>query len=180
MSLFRQCTAINTLALIIAMLATSCSESKVAQCNKLAEAINKGEPLAANFQKETAKSGSIFAKITNSEEAKAQATEVATTFNQFAKDWESLNQEVQTIELADETIIGLQQRYVQTGNEFVQGMQDLSQVMVDLSKVEATPKGLEALKKVSSDFSSVSQKMVSVGQESDQVVSELNNYCSGS
>jgi hypothetical protein len=180
MPLFRQRTAINALGLVIAILATSCGETKVAQCNKLAEVINKGEPLATDFQEESAKSGSIFAKITNSQEAKAQATQVATNFNQFARDWESLNQEVQTIDLVDETIIGLQQRYVQTGNEFVQGMQDLGQVMVDLSRVEATQEGLETLKKVSSDFSTVSQKMVSVGQQSDEVVSELNNYCSGS
>lgn len=81
MPLFRQCTAINALGLVIALLATSCGEIKVAQCNKLAEVINKGEPLATDFQKETAKSDSIFAQITNSQEAKTQATEVATTFN---------------------------------------------------------------------------------------------------
>ncbi len=162
MPLFRQCTATTALGLLIAVLATGCGETKVAQCNKLAEAINKGEPLATGFQEETAKSGSIFAKITSSEEAKAQATQVATNLDQFAKDWKSLNQEVQTIDLADETIVGLQQRYVQTGNEFVQGMQDLGQVMVDLSKVEATPEGLEALQQISSDFSTVSEKMLTM------------------
>jgi len=177
---FRQYTALNALGLVLAVLATSCGETKVAQCNKLVEVINKGEPLATNFQQETAQSGTIFTKITSSQEAKEQATQVATTFNQFAQDWENLNQEVQTVELADETIIALQQRYVDTGNEFVQAMQDLSQVMTDLSTVELTPKGLETLKKASSDFGDISQKMVTVGQKSDQVVTELNSYCSGS
>ncbi|NES25777.1 MAG: hypothetical protein F6K41_44515 [Symploca sp. SIO3E6] len=112
MPLFRQYTALNALGLVIAILATSCGETKVAQCNKLVEVINKGEPLATNFQQETAQSGTIFTKITNSQEAKEQAIQVATTFNQFAQDWKNLNQEVQTVELADETIIALQQRYL--------------------------------------------------------------------
>ncbi|NES17695.1 MAG: hypothetical protein F6K41_01795 [Symploca sp. SIO3E6] len=69
---------------------------------------------------------------------------------------------------------------VNTGDEFVQAMQDLSQVMTDLSTVEVTPTGLDTLKKASSDFGAISQKIITVGQKSDQVVTELNSYCSGS
>lgn len=177
MYLLRRSIALTAVGASIATLATGCGPSKVAQCNQLAEAINKGTPLVSNFQQESAKSSSIFANMRDINGIKQQSVEAAAVFNKFADDWDNLNQEIEGLEFKDEKIIGYQQRYVQSGEQLTQGLRDMGQVMTNLSTVEQSPAGLQTLRTVASDFSTAAQKLMSVGQEGSQVVNELNTYC---
>ncbi|MCA1992037.1 MAG: hypothetical protein LDL41_08310 [Coleofasciculus sp. S288] len=178
MSSFHQTSALTTVGVVITALVSGCGETKVSQCNKLIEVINKGQPLVAEFQQETIKASSSLVSTDNSSAVKQQATQSATVFNKFASDWDKYNQEIKAVELADEKIIGFQKRYGEAGDKLGQGIRDMSKVMTELSEVKTTPQSLGTLQKVSSDLNTISQKLVSVGQESDKVVTELNSYCS--
>lgn len=179
MSFFYKETAFASLGIVIALMANGCGQSKIAQCNQLAEAINKATPLVEGFEKQSARSNTIFVNSSNMNEIKSQAAQSVTIFTKFAGNWDNLNQEIKTLNLVDEKIALLQQRYVKAGDRLSQGLREMAQVMAVLSDLQPNREGLETLKRTLSDFNNASEKLMSVGYEGSQAIDELNRYCSG-
>ncbi len=177
MQRFRQYSVFTVISIAVVSLTTSCGPSKISQCNQLIEVINKGEPLANEFQQEATKSNAIFQGGGKISEVKSEAAEVATTFEEFSNKWGAYNQEVEGVEIVDETLIGLQGRYVENGDKFSESIRSMSQSMTQISEIEENQEGLQSLEQISSAIQTDSQELTDVGQENSEVVGEINSYC---
>lgn len=106
MSSFRKRGIVVSVFAILSLLAASCGESKVSQCNKLIEVANKA---VTDVQAITASA--------NPQDVNAM-TQIAETADQARASMEAL-------ELSDEPLVGFQQRFVAMYSETSQATRDL-------------------------------------------------------
>ena len=169
----------STLTAVIVVIATfiaGCGESKVTQCNKLADIINKGEPTLNKVGNEMENFGK-GKEASNLKEVKEQAIKGVALFNKAATEMDGLAQQVKAVKLEDEKLLGFQTRYTQSLGEASQSIRDMGQQMNELSKIDQTPASLKKIAKIQSNIDSLSKKGDKASNAADQVVGELNSYC---
>ena len=138
MELLCRKTAFAAVGILIASFVAGCGESKIDQCNKLIEEINKLDPLAGEFETKSDGIGKTLESVKDFDEFKKKAIELSNTFNGITSKWDSINQEIKKIELADEKLVSFQKKYTTNSNEVMKGIQWMSQAFKDISKIEVT------------------------------------------
>lgn len=158
----------------------SCTPSKVSQCNKLSNTVNKIRPIAEQFQQE-GKNFEAAAKTAGAKNDlkgfKAAASNSANAFNQLISQLDGLVKEIQGVDLKDETLVGLQTRYVQNATAINTAFKDTSTALTTISKIENSPKGLKELESAGKNLSQTAGKMNTLVQEETRLVSDFNSYC---
>lgn len=175
----RQHTAIVLVGVTLASLLASCGESKVAQCNKLVDQVNKLEPLGKQFEQEATTLEKSFNKAKSLKEVTATAGQAATTIDKFATNVDANLKELKVIELEDEKLKGFQGSYVKVVEDLNQGIRDMGQALGTMSTLTEKPEDLKKLTKISSEIEVSTKKLDTAEKESSKVISELNSYCSG-
>ncbi|MBG1270739.1 hypothetical protein [Nostoc sp. WHI] len=155
MSVLYKYTVIAPVSLSIALFITSCSESKVSQCQQLIRVVNAGTSLID----------------------KNKGTQVITTI-QLSKDLEFVTKSIRELNLTD-----LKLKEFQSG--FVKIFQNLSQAIAKAGKAlgatktaEASASGREKSQKARAEIDSVLTTATTVGKQSDTLVNKMNKYCS--
>ncbi len=169
-------STLAAVSVIMASFITGCGESKLAQCNKLADIINKGEPTLNKMGNEMENLGK-GKEPNNLKEVKKQAVKGAALFKKSASEMDSLTQQIKSVKLEDEKLLGFQKRYAQALEEASQSIRGMGQQMNDLSKIDETPASLKKIEKIESNIESLSKKGDKASKAADKVVGELNSYC---
>jgi hypothetical protein len=173
---FHRYSALTAFGLVIATFITGCGESKVTQCNKLADIINKGEPTLNKVANEMGNLGK-GKQPSNLKEVKEQALKGVALFNKAASEMDGLTQQIKAVKLEDEKLLGFQKRYTQSLGEASQSIRDMGQQMNQLSKIDQTPASLQKIAKIQSNIESLAKKGDKASNAADKVVGELNSYC---
>ncbi len=177
---FRPFAVRGILLVAIAATVAGCTPSKVSQCNKLSSSVNKIRPLAEQFQQEgkNFEAGAKAAGAKNDLKAfKTAAANSANTFSGLTKQLDALVQEIQGIDLKDETLVGLKTRYVANATAINASFKDTSTALTTISKIDNSPKGLQQLQQAASSLSQTAGKMNGLVQEESKLVGDFNNYC---
>ena len=156
MSVLHKYTVIAFVSLSIALFITSCSESKVSQCQQLIRVVNAGTSLID----------------------KNKGTQVITSI-QLSKDLEFVTKSIRELNLTD-----LKLKEFQSG--FVKIFQNLSQAIAKAGKAlgatktaETSASGREKIQKARAEIDSVlTTAATTVGKQSDTLVNQMNKYCS--
>ena len=158
----------------------SCTPSKVSQCNKLADAVNKMRPIAEQFQQEN-KTFDAAAKAASAKNdfngVKAAAANAATAFTGLTTRLDGLVQEIQGTNLQDETLVGLKNRYVENATAINDSFKGITNVLITISKLENSPKGLQDLSRAGRGLSQTASTMGRLIQAETLLVSDFNKYC---
>lgn len=173
---FRRYSALTAVGVVMATFITGCGESKVAQCNKLADIINKGEPTLNKVANEMESLGK-GKEPSNLKEVKEQAVKGVALFNKAAGEMDGLAQQIKAVKLEDEKLLGFQKHYTQSLGEASQSIRDMGQQMNELSKIDETPASLKKIAKIQSNIESLAKKGDKASNAADKVVGELNRYC---
>jgi chromosome segregation ATPase len=172
----RQSTAIAITAIFTALLVSSCSESKVSQCNKIIAVANKLEPLGKKLEKDIESIG----RPQNPQDIK-QITAAFTTasgiFQSTSGEVAKIRTELQGLQLGDEKLKGFQGRYATNLQQLETSLKSLGTVAQDLGKVKSQPELKTALTKAQGDLGQNLQQIPKTTQDAKQVESELNTYC---
>ncbi len=125
-------TAILSVAAAIALLFTSCGESKVVQCNKVIKVANQATVLGQQLGK-------------NSQSAKSPKglTELATKIDQIAT-------EMKALEIKDEKLQGFQDRFLKLYQDSSKNLNQTA-TAIDKKNIPAVNQFLASLKKSSSE-----------------------------
>lgn len=164
----------------IAATLLSCTPSKTAQCNRLAETVNKMRPIAEQFQQEN-KNFDAAAQAASARNdfngVKVAAANAAQAFGEITGKLESLIKDIQTTNLQDEKLVSLKDRYVQNATAINNSFKEITNALITISQLENSPKGLQNLNAASQTLSTTAQKMGGFIQAETQLVADFNQYC---
>jgi len=168
------------LPLAIAGIAVGCTPSKASQCNKLLEKVNQIRPIAEQFQQE-GKSFEAAAKAAGAKNDlkgfKTSAASSANAFNELTGKMDGIIQEIQAVDLKDETLVQLKERYVQNATAVNALFKETTAALTTISQIENSPVGLKQLDQAGRSLTATAGKMNSRVQEENRLVSDFNNYC---
>lgn len=130
-SIFKKTVTLSA-TMAIALLFTGCSESKVAQCNKIIKVANQAVSLSQEFSKNPQR-----------EKGSRTLTDVAGKIDTFASDMKAL-------EIQDEKLQGFQGRFLKLYQDTSKGLRDTA-TAIDKKNFKAANASLTSLRKSSSD-----------------------------
>jgi hypothetical protein len=169
------------IALFVALTLTACN-SKASQCGKLSASINKIRPLAEQFQQQ----GKNFETATKAAGAKNDlrafkdaAGSSAKGFGDLTGQMDGLIQEIQSLNLQDETLMGLQRRYVENAQAINSTFKATSTALTTISQIDNSPQGLKNLQQAAGTLTQAAGKMNTLVQQEGKMVTEFNSYCEG-
>lgn len=173
----RRPTVILSVSVALTVFVASCGPNTVNQCNKLAQTINKGQPIFEKYEKETKKLGSTFEKANKPEDLKAAAKKFAATINKGASEVEGFSKEIQAVELKDEKLKGYRKRAAKVFADYSGTFRELSKAMEALGNFDFTKEEPGKIKKIEADMNAAEKKIARIDKEADKLASEKNSYC---
>jgi len=94
----------------IALLAVGCGESKVSQCNRLAEIVNKAQGFMPAFESNIQQFSANAAQVKSLDDIKSAADQYVQAVNGVVTDLDALAIELQDTQLNDEQLISYRDR----------------------------------------------------------------------
>ena len=154
MSAIRKYTVIIPVSIGIAFLTTACNDSKVSQCQRLMEVVNKGTELIENNKGQQ-----------------------VTTSIQLSKDLEATAKEIKELNFQDPKLEGYQGRFVKVFETVSQSIAKAGQALGSAKTAQASSEGRVKIRKAQGDIDTALTAAVNAAKQSDTVASELNKYC---
>ncbi|MEP0870060.1 hypothetical protein NDA01_09635 [Trichocoleus desertorum AS-A10] len=139
----------------IALLATSCGESKIVQCNKLIDVINKGQALASSG-------------INGNDPA---------AMNQLATNLDGLSQEIKGVKVQDTKLQVFQANFARIYQTLAQSSREIANAVASLRQTQPTGTGGTQAKAMQAKAQAATQTALKAAQEESRSVSDLNGYC---
>lgn len=179
---FQRFFAMALVGVMITFSATACGETKVAQCNKLIEVINKGEEIDQKFEAD-AESLNSFDSAEDFLEFKDAASAMATVFGAIADDVDTYLEAVNAVKLADEELATQQESYAEQGELFSGLIRGASNLFAKVSELDAddngapTPDSSQQLMDLANGFEEFSQNVENSSQGIDTIITKINTYC---
>ncbi len=168
-------------ALAIALSLSACN-GKSSQCSKLSSAINKIQPIAQQFQQES-KNFETAAKAAGAKNDlktfKAAATSSAQGFNTLTEKMDKLIQEIQALNLKDETLIGLQGQYVENAKATNTTFREISSALTTIGESNNSAEGLKSSQQAVATVTQATKKLSTLVQEEGKMVTDFKSYCEG-
>jgi hypothetical protein len=156
MFISRTYTVIAHVSLSIALLVTGCSETKVAQCQRLIKVLNEGNSLI--------------------DKNKGQQV---TTSLQLSKDLATVTKSLEDLNLKDPKLKEFQSRFVKVFDNLSQAIAKAAKALASAKAAEASPSGREKLQKARIEIdTALTAAAKTAGKDSDALVGEMNKYCS--
>lgn len=161
----------------IALMVAGCGESKVSQCNRLAEVVNQTQTFMQEFESEIADFSSNASQVESLDDIKNAANQYITAVDNVVGNLDSLVGDLEGTELSDEELVAYRDRYIAVVQGFSGALQQASDAMGIVAAVEAEgdlPAKIEE---------SQQQTMNAVGSiqelsvEESSIISEVNAYC---
>lgn len=172
---------LSSIVMVLAIsLSLSACNSKSSQCSQLSSSINKIRPIAEQFQQQgkTFETAAQAAGAKNDLRAfKDAAGNSAKAFSDLTGQMDGLIQEIQGLDLQDETLIGIQRRYVDNAQAVNTTFKETSTALTTISQIDNSPTGLKNLQQAAGILTQTASKMSTLVQEEGKMVTEFNAYC---
>ncbi|MGM3306349.1 hypothetical protein ACSQ6I_10260 [Anabaena sp. WFMT] len=154
----RKNTVITSLSLSIALLVTSCNETKVSQCQRLIKVVNQGTSLIDNNKGKQ-----------------------VTTSLQLSRDLQTVTKSIQELKLADSKLQEFQSNFAKVFDQLSQGISTAAKALSTAKTSEASSAGRQKIQKARTDIdSTLTVAATTAGKQSDTFGNQLNEYCSQS
>ncbi|MEO0490749.1 MAG: hypothetical protein AAFW84_15890 [Cyanobacteria bacterium J06635_15] len=161
----------------IALTLAGCGESKVSQCNRLAEVVNQTQGFMQEFETEIQSFSNNAAAVETLDDIKAAATQYTEAVDKVVGNLEGLSTTLSGTDLSDETLIQFRDQYAEVVNGFSGALQEASSAM-DLvvnveSEAELPTRIEESQQKTVAAVSQIEELSVT----ESTVIAEVNSYC---
>lgn len=155
MSVLHKYTVIASVGLSIALFITSCSESKVSQCQRLIRVVNAGTSLIDQNK----------------------GTQVITSL-QLSKDLEFVTKSIGELKLTDPKLKEFQSSFVKIFKNLSQAIAKAGKALGAAKIAEASASGREKIQKARAEIdSTLTTAATTVGKQSDTLGNAMNKYC---
>jgi len=157
MHFFRKHAGIIIAIAACCSLLTACGESKVVQCTKLIQIVNKGSSLVNYYNKDNRN---------------------AETTNNLASALTNTAKELDALELKDTRLKGLKAGLSKAFRELSQSLSDISKVLDTSKNSASTLEGKEQIKKAKGDMDKAGKAAKKAAENQDTFTAKLADYCS--
>jgi hypothetical protein len=154
MSVLRKNTVIIPLSVCIYFLVTGCSESKVSQCQRLIEVVNKGTELIENNKGQQ-----------------------VTTSLQLSEDLEATTKEIKDMHLKDSRLQEFQSGFVKIFGSFSQLIAQAGKALGSAKTAQASSQGRVKIQLARGEIDKALTAAAKTAKESDSLASQMNKYC---
>ncbi|PSB00708.1 hypothetical protein [Merismopedia glauca] len=171
-----QSNIITIATIFTALLVSSCSESKVSQCNKIIGVANKLEPLGKKLEKDIESIG----RPGNPQDIKqvtSAFSKASVIFQSSSGDVGKIRTELQGLQLSDEKLKGFQTSYATNLQELETSLKSLGGIAEQLGKVKSQAELKTTLTQVQADLGKNLQQIPKTTESAKKTESELNTYC---
>lgn len=154
--LFSRYPVIAPVALSIALLITSCSDSKTSQCQRLIKAVNQGTSLI-----DTKKGQQVSTSL------------------KLSQDLKNVTQELQKLNLKDPKLKEFETSFIEIFDHLSQAIGKASKALGDTKTAEVSSDGKIKIQKARREIdSALTTAAKTAGKQSDTLAVQLNKYCS--
>ncbi|MEM6715084.1 MAG: hypothetical protein AAF827_17775 [Cyanobacteria bacterium P01_D01_bin.6] len=161
----------------IALLAVGCGESKVSQCNRLAEIVNKAQGFMPAFESNIQEFSANAAQVQSLDDIKAAADQYVEAVDGVISDLDALSVELNDTQLEDEQLISYRDRYIQMVEGFSEALTQASSAMGIVQDV-ATEADLPAkIEESQQQTVQAVQQIQELSVEESTIINEVNTYC---
>ena len=154
--LFSRYPVIAPVSLSIALLITSCSETKTSQCQRLVTVVNQGTALI-----DTKKGQQVSTSL------------------QLSKDLKNVTKSIQELNLKDPKLQEFETSFIKIFDHLSQAIGKASKALGDTKTAEASSDGTIKIQKARKEIdSALTTAAKTAGKQSDTLGVQLNKYCS--
>ncbi|MGF1521394.1 MAG: hypothetical protein ACFBSF_03640 [Leptolyngbyaceae cyanobacterium] len=161
----------------IALLLSSCGESKVSQCNRLAEVVNKAQGFMPEFESNIQSFSENAAQVESLDDIKSAADEYIVAVNDVVTDLDGLVVELEGTELNDEELISYRDRYTEMVKGFGSALDQASEAMVIVQEVEAEADLPAKIEESQQQTLQAVQVIQELSVQESSIINEVNDYC---
>ena len=165
------------LTVAIALGLASCGESKVSQCNRLAEKVNQTEVFMNEFETEIQSFSQNAADVESLDDIKSAASQYTTAVNDVVNNLDTLATDLQAEELSDQTLIDYRDRYVTVIQGFSSALQDASSAMSAIQTVEAEADLPTQIETSQDKMVTAVERIEALSADETKIINEVNEYC---
>jgi type I site-specific restriction endonuclease len=161
----------------IMLLVAGCGESKVSQCNRLAEVVNQTQGFMQEFEAEIASFSSNAAQVESLDDIKGAAEQYITAVDKVVGNLDTLVTDLEGTELDDEELVTYRDNYIQVVQGFSTALQGASSAMAIVGEVESEadlPAKIEESQQQTMDAVGSIQEL---SVQESTIISEVNAYC---
>ena len=154
--LFSRYPVIAPVTLSIALLITSCSDSKTSQCQRLIKAVNQGTSLI-----DTKKGQQVSTSL------------------KLSKDLKNVTQELQKLNLKDPKLKEFESGFIKVFDNLSQAIGKAAKALANTKTAEVSSDGRIKIQKARREIdSALTTAAKTAGKQSDTLAVQLNKYCS--
>ncbi|MEM6423805.1 MAG: hypothetical protein AAGF66_04155 [Cyanobacteria bacterium P01_H01_bin.119] len=161
----------------IALTLASCGESKVSQCNRLADVVNQTQGFMQEFEAEIQSFSNNAASVESLDDIKSAATQYTTAVDKVVANLDGLADTLGTTELADETLVQFRDEYIEVVNGFSTALQDASSAMDLVVNVESEAELPARIEESQQQTIAAVSQIENLSQTESTVIDEVNSYC---
>ncbi|NER79354.1 MAG: hypothetical protein F6K42_07175 [Leptolyngbya sp. SIO1D8] len=174
---FRRRSRVVTTWAVIAVLVASCGESKVSQCNRLAEVVNKAQGFMPEFENDIQTFSTNAAQVRSLEDIKAAADQYVDAVNNVVGNLEALSVELNEVQLSDEGLVAYRDRYIDMVEGFSSALKQASDAMSIVQDVEAEADLPAKIEESQQQTVQAVQLIQDLSVQESTIISEVNTYC---
>lgn len=166
-----------SLAVILSMGLFGCGESKVSQCNRLAEMVNQTETFMQQFETEMQTFSVNAANVKSLEDIKTAATQYTEAVDKVVDNLDGLAGELEATELSDETLTRFRNEYIGVMRGFSTALQQASSAMGAVQTVETEADLPDQIEQSQEEMMAAVQSIQDLSQQETQIIENVNEYC---
>lgn len=161
----------------IAMMLAGCGESKVSQCNRLAEVVNQTQGFMQEFESEIASFSSNAAQVESLDDIKSAANQYTTAVDNVVTNLDQLVTDLEGTELSDEQLVAYRDRYIQVVEGFSESLQQASSAMAIVEDVQSEADLPAKIEESQQETMAAVNAIQELSVEESTIISEVNSYC---
>jgi ABC-type transporter Mla subunit MlaD len=161
----------------IALLAAGCGESKVSQCNRLAEIVNQAQGFMPAFESNIQTFSANAAQVKSLDDIKAAADQYVQAVNGVVSDLDALGTELENTDLSDEQLISYRDRYIEMVQGFSTALTQASSAMSVVQEVETEADLPAKIEESQQQTVQAVQQIQELSVEESTIINEVNTYC---
>lgn len=162
---------------VIALLIASCGESKVSQCNRLAEVVNKAQGFMPEFEGDIQAFSTNAAQVKSLEDIKSAADQYVDAVNKVVGNLDDLTNELESTDLSDEELIGYRDSYIEMVKGFSSALNQASEAMGIVQDVEAEADLPAKIEESQQQTVQAVQLIQNLSVQESSIINEVNTYC---
>lgn len=172
----RRLRAIVSICPIVALILSSCSESKVSQCQKLLKVTNRIEPLNREFQAGVKKIESP-PRPKDIKEVKSMFSKTSDLFQYTANQFIKISQEARALEIEDSQLRNWKNQYINLVEKYQLNLTNLANLLPSVIEVNTVNEFSTKFQQIEKDGGASFEQLTKLDRQQQKLDREIDAYC---